>query len=54
MIRKKITADELSAHARANPYQRGTNRDRDSLRGRNKHVDKVKKDQGVALDRYVL
>ena len=54
MARKKITADELSARARANGYRRGAHRDKDSLRDRNKHVDKVKKDQDAALDRYVL
>ena len=54
MARKKITADELSARARANGYQRGAHRDKDGLRDRNKHVDKVKRDQEAALDRYVL
>jgi hypothetical protein len=32
----------------------GAHRDKDSLRDRNKHVDKVKRDQDAALDRYVL
>jgi hypothetical protein len=54
MARKKIIAEELSARARANGYQRGAHRDKDGLRDRNKHVDKVKKDQDTALDRYVL
>ena len=51
MARKKITGDELNARAKANGYQRGAHRDKDSLRDRNKHVDKVKKDQDAALDR---
>ena len=54
MVGKKITADELSACARANGYQRSAYRDKDGLRDRNKHVDEVKKDQDAALDRYVL
>ena len=54
MARKKITDDELSAYTRANSYQRGVYRDKDSLRDRNKYVDKVKKDQDAALDRYIL
>ena len=48
MARKKITADELNASAEAKGYQKG------ALRDRNKHLDKVKKDQDTALDRYVL
>jgi hypothetical protein len=54
MAKKKITGDELSARAKANGYQRGVHRDKDSLRDQNKHVDKVKMDQNAALDRYVL
>jgi len=54
MARKKITVGELSARARANGYQRGTHRDKDCLRDRNKHVDKIQMDQNAALDRYVL
>jgi hypothetical protein len=53
MARKKTTADELNARAKANGYQRGAHRDKDSLRDQNKHVDKVKKDQDAALHRYV-
>ena len=44
----------LSARAKANGYQRGAHRDKDSLRDQNKHMDKVKKDQDAALHRYVL
>jgi hypothetical protein len=53
MVRKKITADELSARAKANGYQRGAHRDKDSLQDKNKHVDKVKKDQDAALHRHL-
>jgi hypothetical protein len=51
---KKVATDELSARAKANGYQRGIHREKDSLRDRNKHVDRVKRDQDTALDRYVL
>ena len=54
MARKKITGDELSARAKANGYQRGAHQDKDSFRDQNKHVDKAKRDQNAALDRYVL
>lgn len=54
MSRKKITGDKLIARAEANGYQRGAHRDEDGLRHRNKHVDKVKRDQDTALNRYVL
>ena len=54
MAKKKITGAELAARAKANGYQRGAHRNKDSLRDRNKHVDKVKRDQDAALDRYVL
>ena len=53
MAKKKITGAELAARAKANGYQRGAHRDKDSLRDCNKHVDKVKRDQDAALDRYV-
>jgi hypothetical protein len=46
--------DELSALAKANGYQMGAYQEEDSRRDRNKHIDKVKKDQDAALDRYVL
>jgi hypothetical protein len=54
MAKKKIIGDELSARVKENGYQRGAHRDKDSLRNQNKHVDKVKRDQNAALDRYVL
>jgi hypothetical protein len=50
----KVTGDELSARAKANGYQRGAHRDKDSLRDQNKHVDRIKMHQNAALDRYVL
>jgi hypothetical protein len=54
MARKKITGDELNARAKANGYQRGAHREEDGRQNRNKHIDKVEKDQDAALDRYVL
>jgi hypothetical protein len=54
MAKKKIIRAELTARAKTNGYQRGVHRDKDSLRDRNKHVDKIKQDQDAALDRYVL
>ena len=36
MAKKKITGAELAARAKANGYQRGAYRDKDSLRDRNK------------------
>jgi hypothetical protein len=54
MARKKVTADELNAHAKENGYQRGAHGEKGSLRDRSKHVDRVKRDQNKALNRYVL
>src|SRR5438105_3297529 len=51
---KKVTGDELSARAKANGYQRGAHRDKNSLRDQTKHVDRVKMHQNTALDRCVL
>jgi hypothetical protein len=42
MARNKITRDELIARVKTNGYQRGAHRDEDSVRHRNKHVNKVK------------
>lgn len=53
MARKKINGDELGDRTKADGYRRGTHRDKDNLRDRNKHIDKVKKDQDVTLGRYV-
>ena len=53
MAKKKVTGEELSARAKANGYQRGAHRDKDSLRDQNKHVATVKMRQDAMLDRYV-
>jgi hypothetical protein len=53
MARKKITADELNARAKANSYQRGIHDEEDSRRDYNWHVDKVKQDQDAVLDHYL-
>jgi hypothetical protein len=52
--RKKSTVDELNAHVKGNGHQRGVHREKDGLRNLNKHVDRVKRDRGTALDRHVL
>jgi hypothetical protein len=52
--RKKSTADELRARTKANSYQRGAHRGKDSLQDRNKQVGKVKKHQDMAWDRHIL
>ena len=54
MGRKKATVDELDARAEANDYQRGAHQEEDGRRNSNNHIDKVKKYQDSALDRYVL
>ena len=54
MARKKVAADELNPRAKGNGYQQGVHQEKDSLRDRNKHVDRFKRDQNTALDRYVL
>jgi hypothetical protein len=54
MARNKISGDELIARAKENGYQKGAHRGPDGPRHRNKHVDKVTRDQDAALDRYVL
>ncbi|KAN0086961.1 hypothetical protein V8E54_000649 [Elaphomyces granulatus] len=54
MARKKeTTAEELFARAKANGYQRGAHREKDSIRDDNKHREKTKKDQDRYLDVYV-
>ena len=52
--KKKDTGEALPACARANGYQRGAHREVDSLRGRNKHFRKTKRDQYAVLDLCVL
>ena len=37
----------MSGRAKANGYQKGAHRNKDSLGDRNKHVDKVKMDQNT-------
>ena len=54
MARRNNIGDELGARAEANGYQRVAHQDKDSLRDQNKHVDKVKRNQNAALDRYVM
>jgi hypothetical protein len=51
---RKLNADQLLARAEANGYKRGQHKEGDEARNRFKHVDKTKKDQNAALDRYVL
>lgn len=49
------TEDEvLLARAEANGYRRGVHRESDEVRGREKHVTKVKKNQDGTLRRYIL
>jgi hypothetical protein len=52
MTRKRDAGEELLARAKANGYQRGAHKDKDQ--GLHKHIDKTKKDQDAALNRYVL
>jgi hypothetical protein len=51
---RRSLQDGLRARAKANNYQKGAHRDNDGLRDHNKHMDKIKKDQNTALDRYIL
>jgi hypothetical protein len=55
MTRKRDDAgEELLARAKANGYQRGAHKDKDQVRDLHKHIDKTKRDQDAALNRYVL
>ena len=54
MVRRTVAADDLLAQAEANGYKRGEHKEQDKVRDRHKHVDKTKKDQNAALNRYVL
>jgi hypothetical protein len=49
MARNKVTGDELDARAKANGYKKGTHREEDSRRDRNKHGHKTKKDQDSVI-----
>jgi hypothetical protein len=51
---RQQTADELNARTKANGYKRGVHREEDSRRDRNKYTDGAIKDQGGALDHYIL
>ena len=48
------TIDELAARAAARGYKRGAHRQRDELRGQEKHITSTKKNQEGTLHRYVL
>jgi hypothetical protein len=54
MVRRTVAADDLLAQAEANGYKRGEHKEQDKVRDRHKHVDKTKKDQNAALNRFVL
>jgi hypothetical protein len=43
MPRKEATAEELLARAKANGYERGAYREKDSIRDANRYVEKTKK-----------
>jgi hypothetical protein len=49
----KDSSDEIWARATANGYQIGACEAQDSLKDRNKHVEKVRKDQNQILKLYV-
>jgi hypothetical protein len=52
--RKRDSLKELLARAKAKEYQRGAHKEEDGVRKHHKYIDKIKKDQDVALDLYVL
>ncbi|KAI9765370.1 MAG: hypothetical protein M1840_007450 [Geoglossum simile] len=52
MPRKEATAEELLARAKANGYERGAHREKDSIRDANRHVEKTKKNQDRFLRLY--
>jgi cytidylate kinase len=52
--KKETTAEELFTWAKANGYQRGAHREKDSIRDDNKHTEKNKRDQDRFLDVYGL
>jgi hypothetical protein len=51
--KKETTAEELFARAKANGYQRGAHREKDSIRDDNNHTEKTKRDQDRFLYVYV-
>ncbi|KAN0073321.1 hypothetical protein V8E54_008541 [Elaphomyces granulatus] len=50
---KGTTAEELFTRAKANGYQRGAHREKDSIRDDNNHTEKTKRDQDRFLYVYV-
>ena len=50
MLKRLVTAVELVAQAEANGYSRGTQKERDTVRHRKKHVKKTMKDQDATLN----
>jgi hypothetical protein len=54
MGRRRVTTEELLARAEANRYKKEEHKAEDKVRGGDNYVDKIKKDQGATLDRYVL
>ena len=52
--RGPLTADGLAARAAARGYKRGQHREKDQLRGQEKHITSTKKNQDGTLHRYVL
>jgi hypothetical protein len=54
MAKRKVIAEEQLAPAKSNGYKREAHREKDSVRGEKRHINKIKKDQNAALDRYIL
>jgi len=52
-VRRPVTAGDLLAQAEANGYKR-EHKEQYKVWERHKHVEKTKKDQNTALNRYVL
>jgi hypothetical protein len=51
---EKIIPESLLARAESNGHKNGTQRDKDSMQDGKRYIDKTKKDQNEAFDRYVL
>jgi hypothetical protein len=51
---RRTSADELLAQATAKGYKKGARADVDSIKNREKHVKKIRRDQDRTLRRYVL
>ena len=54
MEKWKAMAEELLGRDESNGYKRGAHREKDTTRDDKMHINKTKKDQNAALDRYVL